>query len=101
MNRENISLKKAIALKYEPGKDKVPVITAVGRGLTAQKIINTAMESKVPVYEDSFQAEVLSSFEAGSHIPGFLYDIVAEVLVFVEEIDERRMHEKERYDFDF
>lgn len=91
---KNINNKKAVALRYEPGKDRVPVITAVGSGLTAQKIINTALENKVPVYEDSFQAEVLSSFEAGSHIPGLLYDLVAEILVFVEEIDERRTADK-------
>lgn len=82
--------KRAIALQYEPGKGKVPVITAVGKGSVAEKIMQEAKKNNVPIYEDDFQAQTLSTLDIGTKIPKILFDLVAEILVFVEEIDERK-----------
>ena len=79
--------KRAIALKYDADKGTAPVITAVGKGSVADKIIEVAEQNGVTQVEDEFQANVLSAFDAGAKVPKFLYDLVAEVLLFVEEAD--------------
>ena len=80
-------VKRAVALKYDAEKGTTPIITAVGKGLVADKIIEVAEQSGVAQIEDEFQANALSSFDTGSKVPKFLYDLVAEVLLFVEEAD--------------
>lgn len=79
--------KKAIALKYDPDMDNVPIITAVGKGLIAEKIMKAADDSDVPIVEDEFQTNALASFNVGDKVPKFLYDLVAEILIFIEEMD--------------
>ena len=79
--------RKAIALKYDHEKGTAPIITAVGKGIVADKIIEAADQSGVARVEDEFQANALSAFDTGSKVPKFLYDLVAEVLLFVEEAD--------------
>ena len=77
--------KQAIALQYNPG-DEAPTIVASGMGIVADKIIEKAKESDVPLYEDSKLANTLSKLEIGDMIPPELY-VVAEILVFVDNLD--------------
>ena len=51
------------------------------------QIIEKAKESEVPVHEDSKLAETLSRLEIGDAIPPELYEVVAEILVFVDAMD--------------
>ncbi len=81
--------KTAVALAYEPG-DQAPKILAVGRGALAEKIIDTAKESDVPTYRDVKLADTLSRLEIGDMIPPELYQVVAEILVFVNDMDKIR-----------
>ena len=83
--------KQAIALQYNPG-DEAPTIVASGMGIVADKIIEKAKESDVPLYEDSKLANTLSKLEIGDMIPPELYGVVAEILVFVDNLD--RLKEK-------
>lgn len=85
----DIKAKKAAALKYTPGVDSVPVISAVGKGIIADKIIETAQENDVPVIEDTTAADVLSNFSAGDAIPEQLYEVIAQILVFIAQTDEK------------
>ncbi|MBQ1871153.1 MAG: EscU/YscU/HrcU family type III secretion system export apparatus switch protein [Lachnospiraceae bacterium] len=78
--------KTAVALSYEKG-DSAPKIVATGTGVVAEKIIETAKEADVPLYEDSPLAETLSKLEIGEAIPPELYDAVAEILVYVSDMD--------------
>jgi len=78
--------KIAVALKYEKG-DEAPEIVASGRGILAEKIINTAVEADVPTYEDKKLAKTLAALEVGDLIPPELYGVVAEILVFVDNMD--------------
>ena len=84
-------VRKATALAYEPGADKAPKIIATGRGDIAEKIIETAREADVPVYEDAHLADVLGTLKLGTEIPQELYEVVAEVLAFVSRMDEQAM----------
>lgn len=78
--------KTAVALSYEPG-DEAPKILATGKGEVAQKIIDKAKENDVPFYQDSKLAATLSKLEIGDAIPPELYEVVAEILVFVDGMD--------------
>ena len=78
--------KQAIALQYNPG-DEAPTIVASGMGIVADKIIEKAKESDVPLYEGSKLANTLSKLEIGDMIPPELYGVVAEILVFVDNLD--------------
>lgn len=87
--------KTAVALEYEPG-DKAPKVIASGRGYLAEKIIETAKEADVPVHEDAKLARSLSILDIGEYIPPELYSIVAEVLVFVDDME--RLQSKVHHD---
>ncbi len=83
-------MKKAIALRYDEKTDYAPKITASGKGYVAEKIIEKAKENNVPLYEDENLAKNMIHLELGKEIPKALFEIVAQVLVFVENIDERK-----------
>ena len=78
--------KTAVALEYEPG-DQAPKVIATGQGKLAERIIEVAKESDVPIHKDAKLAESLSILDIGEYIPPELYNIVAEVLVFVDSMD--------------
>ena len=79
-------LKKAAALTYEAGDD-APRITALGKGEIAHRIIEAAKKNDVPIFEDSSLVDALLQLDIGRQIPPELYTVVAEVLVYVSNID--------------
>lgn len=81
--------KTAVAVAYEPG-DTAPKILAAGKGEVAERIIEKAKENDVPFYQDNKLAETLSKLQIGDTIPPELYDVVAEILVFVDDMDKMK-----------
>ena len=79
----------AVALSYEKG-DQAPKIVASGTGAVADRIIEKAKEADVPLYADDKLAQTLSKLEIGEAIPPELYDVVAEILVFVNDMDKMK-----------
>ena len=75
-----------MAIAYEPG-DAAPKILAAGKGQVAEKIIEKAKETNVPTYKDNKLADTLSKLRIGDAIPPELYEVVAEILVFVDDMD--------------
>jgi flagellar biosynthesis protein FlhB len=74
----------AVALKYERGIMRAPVVVAKGADFLAQRIKEIAREANVPVLERKVLARALySSTEVGSEIPYDLFKAVAEVLAYV------------------
>jgi flagellar biosynthetic protein FlhB len=74
----------AIALKYERGKDKAPVILAKGENRFAQRIKALAAEHGVPTVENKPVARLLFAMgKVGEAIPAELYQAVAEILAVV------------------
>ena len=47
-------------------------------------------ENDVPFYKDNKLAETLSKLEIGDAIPPELYEVVAEILVFVDDMDKMK-----------
>lgn len=78
--------KTAVALEYHAG-EKAPKVIATGQGYLAEKIIDVAEQSDVPIHKDEKLARSLSVLDIGEYIPPELYSIVAEVLVFVDSME--------------
>lgn len=89
-------VKTAVALAYDPNEDGAPKVVASGKGALAEKIIEQAQENKIPVHEDDKLADTLSRLEIGEMIPPELYEVVAEILVFVDAMDKIKAKDKSK-----
>ena len=81
------SLKKAVALRYIPDKDRAPKVTAKGSGVLAQKIIELAQKHGVPIKEDPALVQILAQLDFYQEIPPSVYVVVAEILAFIYSIN--------------
>lgn len=78
--------KKAVALKYG-ANDGAPVIVASGMGYMAEKIVEAAADSGVPIYEDTSLATVLTQLKLGQEIPEELYRAIVDIYVYFLHFD--------------
>ena len=76
---------RAVALRYDGGG--APVVVASGMGYLAEKIVEVASESGVPVYEDNSLATMLSQLALGQEIPDSLYRAIVEIYVYFLNFD--------------
>ena len=79
--------------KSKPFQFSPPRVVASGKGILADKIIEKARESSVPIHRDDKLADTLSRLDIGEMIPPELYEVVAEILVFVDAVDHRMVKE--------
>ena len=93
-NNDNKKIKTAVALGYDPNEDGAPKVIASGRGALADKIIEQAKDNKIPIHQDDKLADTLSRLEIGEMIPPELYEVVAEILVFVDAMDKIKAKDK-------
>lgn len=84
---KQVRKRSAVALEYEPEKDRAPKVVASGRGHVAERILDTAREHDIPVHQDAGLTKSLENVEIGEFIPPELYQVVEEVLVFVDSMD--------------
>jgi flagellar biosynthesis protein len=80
-------IKEAAALQYNPEANSSPKVIALGKGDIAEKIIEKAHENNIPIVQDSNLAHTLNELNLGDEIPSELYEVVAEILVFISNID--------------
>jgi flagellar biosynthesis protein len=78
----------AVALRYDAATEKAPKITAKGHGLMADNIIALARDKGVPIREDPDLVQVLSQLDLDQEIPPSLYQVVAELLAFVYQLNQ-------------
>lgn len=83
----------AVALQYGAG-DSAPVVVASGMGYMAEKIIETAADAGVPIYEDNSLATALAQLKLGQEIPEDLYKAIVEIYVYFLNFDPTN-HEKQ------
>lgn len=77
----------AIAVKYEMGKQRAPIILAKGMDSIALKILEIAKKNDIPSIENKPLARGLyESVEINQEIPEKYYHAVAEVLAFVYQL---------------
>ena len=79
---------QAVALKYGHS-DIAPKVIAAGKGYIAQRILEKGLNNNVPIYQDTYLLAKLTKIDVGNHIPPELYEIVAQLLVFISDIDKR------------
>ena len=83
----------AVAIKYEPGVSRAPVVLAKGEDYLAQKIKDAARENDIEIVENKPLARALYyNVDIGSEIPPELYQAVAEVLAFVYKVKNKEYH---------
>lgn len=77
----------AVALKYDQGRHRAPVVVAKGADLVAAEIRRIAQEARVPRLEAKMLARALYySTDIGREIPEGLYHAVARVLAYVYQL---------------
>ena len=82
--------KKAVALKYNKEKNQAPVVSAKGKGTTAQKIIQIAKENGIPLKKDEDLLELLSKVELDKEIPPKMYKAIAEIFSFIYSVTKKQ-----------
>ena len=82
---DNRSANRAVALKYDG--EGAPVVVASGMGYLAERMVEVAAESGVPVYEDNSLATMLSQLALGQEIPDALYQAIVEIYVYFLNFD--------------
>jgi flagellar biosynthesis protein FlhB len=82
----------AVALRYKPDDgDAAPVLVAKGLDHIAERIREVAREHNVPFYEDPPLARQLyGEVDIGQSIPIQLYEVVAKVIAFVQQLKNKR-----------
>lgn len=74
----------AVAVKYDPEKDRAPIVVAKGADNLALRIIREAEKHQIVITENKPLARGLyEAVEVDREIPAEFYQAVAEVLVFV------------------
>ena len=76
----------AVALHYNPD-EHAPKVVAKGGGVIAEKIIEKAEEADIAVYQDAELVKELTKMDLGQHIPPELYEVVAQILIFINDLD--------------
>lgn len=77
----------AVAIKYDKEVSSAPIVIAKGADFLANKIKDTARENKIEIVENKPLARMLYyNVEIGQEIPEELYQMVAEVLAYVYEV---------------
>lgn len=79
----------AASIRYDGGRDEAPRLTAKGRGLLAERIIELARKNDIPVKEDPALVAILCRLDLDEMIPPELFRAVAEILAFVYSTNER------------
>lgn len=81
--------KKAAAIKYDKSYG-APIVTAIGFGDVAEKIVEKASENNIPVVEDTELVNSLSTLNIGDSIPQELYEAVAEIIAFIYSLNSEK-----------
>lgn len=76
----------AVALGYDPEKFNAPFVIAKGKGEIAEKIIEEAEKSGIPIISSPELVRRLYKLELIQEIPDDLYVAVAQILVFVQNL---------------
>lgn len=80
----------AVALRYKADQDRAPVVLAKGQDQMALRIVSLAEENGVAVVENVPLARALyASTDLEQEIPPELYGAVAEVLVYLYQMNEK------------
>ena len=75
-------MKRAVAIRYEPG-DTAPFVITKNRGVLADRMLEIAREYGIEIVTDEALLESLFIVDSGTAIPETLYEAVAALLAYV------------------
>ncbi|TVR59183.1 MAG: hypothetical protein EA426_08750 [Spirochaetaceae bacterium] len=81
-------MKKAVALTYDASLP-APFISAKASGMSSKRLLALAGEHGIPIVSAPDSAEVLFSLDVFDLIPEDLYEIIADILVFIQKVGEK------------
>jgi len=84
--------RQAIALTYQEGDD-APRVLAKGYGDVAERIVAEAKRQGVYVHDAPELVSLLMGLDLDERIPPMLYQVIAELLVWVYEISDAQAPE--------
>lgn len=79
---------RAVALAYGGGRTDAPRVVAKGYGSVADRIIELATQKGVFVHDSPELVSLLMQVDLDARIPESLYQVIAELLVWVGEVDQ-------------
>lgn len=88
MSQRKDDERRAAALSYKQGY-YAPVVVARGKGVVAEAIIACAHDAGVYVHESPDLVRLLMQVDADQFIPPELYRAVAEVLVWLQWLEDQ------------
>lgn len=79
--------RSAVALRYDPQTDPAPQVIAKGYGEIADAIIRHAKQAGLYVHAQPELVSLLMQIDLDTYIPPELYQVVAELLAWVYQIE--------------
>lgn len=89
-NNKNNKQSKAVALKYDKEKNQAPHVSAKGKGLLAERIIEIAESHNIPVEKDTDLVNILETVEIDQEIPLEVYAVVAEIFAYIYKVNKSK-----------
>lgn len=83
--------KRAVGLQYEAARENAPRVVAKGSGEVAERIVNLARESGVPIEHNPDLVELLAVSEVGDEIPDEVFGAVARLITFLWAFNGERL----------
>ncbi|WIX35030.1 EscU/YscU/HrcU family type III secretion system export apparatus switch protein [Salinicola sp. JS01] len=80
--------KRAVALAYSGERHDAPRVVAKGYGDVAERIIASASASGIFVHDAPELVALLMQVDLDERIPESLYQVVAELLVWIAQVDD-------------
>lgn len=81
--------RRAVALAYSGERLDAPRVVAKGYGSVAEHIIALANQEGIFVHDSPELVTLLMQIDLDERIPESLYQVIAELLVWINEIDRR------------
>lgn len=79
----------AVAIKYNPPEEVAPIILTMGSGYIAEQIIKIGLENKIPIMRNvELARELYTKGAIAQYIPEDTYEAVAEILKWVQSLEE-------------
>jgi len=89
----------AVAIKYDPTEEAAPRILTMGTGFIADQIIKIGIENKVPIMRNvELARDLYKRGKISEYIPEDLYKTVAEIIKWIEALEENPDMNKELFE---
>ncbi|OEH92190.1 EscU/YscU/HrcU family type III secretion system export apparatus switch protein [Bacillus solimangrovi] len=85
--RRDMNGPTAAVIKYDEENGGGPQVVAQGKGKVANQIIELAKQNNIHMQEDPTLVENLLDMDLGDNVPPQLYQVMAEILLLIEEMD--------------